>query len=194
MGVVALAAAVIYALLFVGGRWARPDHERLATFTSEELELEGYDAVRGPDTNGAERAGENGARENGTDENGTRENGRADDFGVENGAAANGGGTATAYYVRALDRLRTAETSVLGLFPRFRAEPLDSAASLLRRVIALEPDDSFLADEAHYFLGKTELARGNVAEAERELSRVATSPGVRAEDARRLLEEVRSLN
>ena len=99
----------------------------------------------------------------------------------------------TAAYVQALTYLQDAQASFLGLFPHFRVTPLDSAAVALREVIAAEPNDSFLANEATYFLGKTELARGNIEAAREALQRVATTPGVRAEDARLLLQEVEEL-
>lgn len=150
----ALIAAAVYTLLFVGGRWIQPEHERLARFSSEELQLSGYSDVRG------------------------------DEGGVADSAAV--------AYIQALGYLRDAETSFLGLFPRFRQAPLDSAAALLHEVIAQEPDDSFLSDEAHYYLGKTELARGNVEEARSALERVAQSPGMRAGEARALLDQMRT--
>ncbi len=149
---VALAAAAVYALLFVGGRSMQPEHERLARFSSEELQLSGYSDVRG------------------------------DQDSVPDSAAA--------AYIQALAYLRDSETSFLGLFPGYRQAPLDSAAVLLQEVIAREPDDSFLSDEAHYFLGKTELARGNVEEARSALQRVAQSPGMRAGEARSLIDQM----
>lgn len=158
---VVLVVAIVYALLFAAGRWMQPEHERLARFSSDELQLAGYEDVRS-------HAGEDG------------------DSPV-NGALIDSPTTA---YVQSLEYLREAETSFVGLFPRFREAPLDSAAALLRSVIDQEPDDSFLADEARYFLGKTELARGNISDARSALEQVAESPSVRADEARTLLERM----
>lgn len=99
----------------------------------------------------------------------------------------------TTAYVEALTYLQESQASYLGLFPHFRKAPLDSAAARLREVIAAEPEDSFLANEATYFLGKTELARGNIQAAHQALQQVATTPGVRAQEARLLLEEIQTL-
>lgn len=93
-------------------------------------------------------------------------------------------------YLDALDELRAAESAMIGLFPRFDRERLDSAAILLREVRRMEPAESFLAGEAIFLLGKTELARGNVAAAEQAFSRVVASGGRRAADARRILVEL----
>lgn len=90
-------------------------------------------------------------------------------------------------YLAALQELRRAETSFLGLFPSFVPERLDSAAILLSDVIEQEPQGSFLSNEATYLLGKTELARGNIDEATRALSEVVDSQGLRADDAHRIL-------
>lgn len=96
----------------------------------------------------------------------------------------------TMLYLEALSHLREAESSFLGLFPHFDTARLDAADALLRQVIATEPDESFLAREAAYLLGKTELARGNVAEARQVLERIAASGGRRSTDAARLLREL----
>jgi hypothetical protein len=93
----------------------------------------------------------------------------------------------TVRYVEALSHLRQAETSFLGLFPSYDADRLDAAAALLRQVIAEEPEESFLTGEAVYLLGKTQLARGNLAEARDLLARVAAMGGRRAGEAGRLL-------
>ncbi len=93
-------------------------------------------------------------------------------------------------YAEALDQLRRAESSFIGLFPSFDAERLDSAAALLGLVIENEPAESFLSSEAAYLLGKTELARGRLDAAERALMQVVDSGGRRADDARRILSEL----
>lgn len=95
-------------------------------------------------------------------------------------------------YLEALAHLRNAQTSFLGLFPTFDDARLHRAAALLNEVIRTEPEESFLATEAAFLLGKTELARGNVDAAEQALSRVIASGGRKAPEARRILEGLRS--
>ncbi len=110
--------------------------------------------------------------------------------GYENvrGSATEGDLSATARrYLEALTHLRQAETDVLGLFPGYDASHLDAAATRLREVMEAEPDESFLAHEAEFLLGKTELARGNAPEARSILERVSASGGRRADSAERLL-------
>lgn len=96
----------------------------------------------------------------------------------------------TVLYLEALAHLREAETSFLGLFPSFDADRLEAAAVRLRQVVAEEPEESFLAGEATFLLAKTELARGNVAEARRMLVSVAESGGRRSVDAARVLRDL----
>ena len=94
-------------------------------------------------------------------------------------------------YVGALHQLRTAHKSSLGLFPRYDAARLDSAAALLRATIEDEPEGSFLAGEATYLLGKTELARGNLDAAREAFERVMAARGRRSAEASQLLDELR---
>lgn len=95
-------------------------------------------------------------------------------------------------YVGALHQLRGAQSSYLGLFPGYDAARLDSAATLLRATLEDEPDASFLAGEAMFLLGKTELARGNLDAAKDAFERVISARGRKTAEARRLLEELRS--
>ncbi len=100
------------------------------------------------------------------------------------------GNSAVDLYLGALFHLSQSEFSYLGLFPSFDDARLDSAAFMLREVIASEPAESFLAGEAAYMLGKTELARGEIGAAREALSQVVALGGRQAEEARDLLSEI----
>ncbi len=100
---------------------------------------------------------------------------------------------AVVLYLEALEELKESETSFLGLFPRYDATRLAAASDRLQEVIRQEPPESFLSGEASYLLGKTELARGNVAEAREALRRAAASGAAHAGEAERLLSELRDL-
>ena len=93
-------------------------------------------------------------------------------------------------YIGALDNLRRSRTSFLGLFPSYDDSRLDTAAGILSEVIANEPHDTFLAEEATYILAKTELLRGRTDAAVDALSRIVASGGRRAKDAQRILFEL----
>lgn len=147
--------AALYGTLYIVGDLARPSHERLAEFTTDELSLEGYENVRGESPAGRPQSS------------------------VE-------------HYVEALHQLRTAQKSFVGLFPSYDVQRLDSAATLLRATVEGEPEASFLAGEATFILGKTELARGNLDAAENAFRRVIAFRGRRSPEAGRLLEEIRS--
>ncbi len=111
---------------------------------------------------------------------------------VRGDVSADAPGAPIGVYLEALTHLRSAQTSFVGLFPTFREASLDSAATLLNEVIRSEPAESFLAGEAAFLLGKTELARGNVEAAEQALRHVISSGGRKAPDARRMLAEISS--
>lgn len=107
-------------------------------------------------------------------------------------AYSNGPGEPMGIYLDALAHLRAAESSVLGLFPRFDEVRLNAAATRLQEVLEIEPADSFLAGEAAFLLGKTELGRGNVESAEQAFRRVVEMDGRKAPEARRLLADLGS--
>lgn len=160
---VVLGLAAAYMLLFAAGLFSRPSHERLATFTPAELTLEGYERVRGE---GAEAPSE---------------------------STPDAPSDAVGAYLAALEQLKGAERSILGLFPRYDDDRLSRAATALRSVMQMEPEASFLFSEAAFLLGKTELARGNVSAARAELRRVASSGGRHAAEASRLVAAVEQL-
>ena len=98
--------------------------------------------------------------------------------------------TSAEAYLAALRELRQAQESTIGLFPRFNTERVSEAEMLLGRVIALEPEDSFLAGEATYLLAKVRLASGDIEEARTLLQQVIASRSRRAEEAESLLQRL----
>ncbi|MEF8795430.1 MAG: hypothetical protein V5A22_03120 [Salinivenus sp.] len=90
-------------------------------------------------------------------------------------------------YLDALGTLRGARTSTLGLFPDYDTEALEQAETRLKRVLERTEQDSFLALQAQFYLGKTYLAQGHVDAARARFERVAEHGGLRAEEARRIL-------
>ncbi|MFP4227473.1 MAG: tetratricopeptide repeat protein [Salinivenus sp.] len=91
-------------------------------------------------------------------------------------------------YLEALSALRTARTSTLGLFPEYDDKKVARADRLLRDVVEEEDDDSFLALEARFYLGKALLAQRKVEEAQGEFQAVVQGDGRQAEEAQRILE------
>jgi hypothetical protein len=96
-------------------------------------------------------------------------------------------------YEDALALLREVRSSMLGLFPRFDAQALQTAASLLEQVIAREANGSVLQMEAYYLLAKTRLAQHDVPAARAALQPVITSDDIRTPYAEALLEEIAAL-
>lgn len=92
-----------------------------------------------------------------------------------------------AIYRRALHRLQEAQTSTLGLFPRFEASGLRSAEGLLQQVVEQEETNSFLQLEAYFFLGKVHLAQGELDAARVDFKRVVAGEGRRAAEASTIL-------
>ena len=96
-----------------------------------------------------------------------------------------------AQYLAALSALRTARTSTLGLFPRYDADRLGRAQRLFRRVLDEVPPRTFLAQEAHFYLGKIALAHKDVAVARSHFKAVVReggqAEGRRANEAHKIL-------
>lgn len=90
-------------------------------------------------------------------------------------------------YVNALQTLRSARTSTLGLFPRYDARTLDRAEQLFVQVIEQVEPGSFLALEAHFYLGKIALAQRRMDVARRHFKRVVKREGRRSQDAYEIL-------
>ena len=90
-------------------------------------------------------------------------------------------------YLETLSTLRGARTSTFGLFPHFNADSLAQAKQGLKRVLDRTPEGSFLALEAHFYLGKVHLAQRDLASARGCFRTVVEGNGRRADDARRIL-------
>jgi tetratricopeptide (TPR) repeat protein len=101
--------------------------------------------------------------------------------------------TADALYLKALPLLRTARTSTLGLFPRYDAERLAEAETLLQSVLERTQPGSFLSREARFYLGKVNLAQDDVPQARSYLKAVAEGQGRRAEEAYRILRRLQEV-
>lgn len=95
-----------------------------------------------------------------------------------------------ALYLRALDHLRSARASTLGLFPRYDAEKLARAADLLGRVVQGAEPKSFLQNEAAFYLGQARLAQNDRRGATRALRSVVAGGGRRAPEAARQLQKL----
>jgi TolA-binding protein len=90
-------------------------------------------------------------------------------------------------YLDALATLRDARTSTLGLFPGYDGVALERATTQLKQVLDRTEQDSFLALQAQFYLGKAYLAQGQVDAARARFERVVEHGGHRAEEARRIL-------
>lgn len=91
--------------------------------------------------------------------------------------------TADEAYLQALHHLRDAQTTTLGLFPRYDGEALEEARDLLQTVVDDEEAGTFVQLEAHFFLGKTLLAQSHIEEARSHLRTVAMGEGRHTEEA-----------
>ena len=90
-------------------------------------------------------------------------------------------------YLEALSVLREARSSTLGLFPQYDPERLEQAKQDLDRVLEQVEPGSFLALEAHFYLGKIALAQEEVDAAQRHLKTVVRREGRRADEAYEIL-------
>jgi len=97
-------------------------------------------------------------------------------------------GTAGQLYVEALTAVQSARTSTLGLFPSYDAGSLDRAEQLLQKVLDRSDRGSFLALEAHFYLGKVCLAQRQVDEARSHFKTVVKREGRMAEESQDILE------
>ncbi|PSQ96706.1 MAG: hypothetical protein BRD55_05360 [Bacteroidetes bacterium SW_9_63_38] len=95
--------------------------------------------------------------------------------------------TAGTLYMRTLSTLRGARASTLGLFPRYNPDSLQHAEHGLEQVVRRTDEGSFLALEAHFYLGKVHLAQRDLQEARSYFEHVVQEEGRRQEDARRIL-------
>ncbi len=90
-------------------------------------------------------------------------------------------------YLDALSALQEARVSTLGLFPRYDSEVLNRADRRLDEVLAQVEPGSFLALEAHFYLGKISLAKEEVDAAQRHFKTVVKNEGRRADEAYQIL-------
>jgi len=90
-------------------------------------------------------------------------------------------------YLEALSLLREARISTLGLFPRYDAETLGQAKQRFGQVLEAVDPDSFLALEAHFYLGKIALAQGEVAAARTHFKTVVQREGRQTQEAYEIL-------
>ena len=90
-------------------------------------------------------------------------------------------------YLEALSILETARISTLGLFPRYNADRLDQAQQRLGQVLEETEPNSFLALEAHFYLGKIALAQGNVDAARTHFKTVVQREGRQTQEAYEIL-------
>ncbi|NBB87417.1 MAG: hypothetical protein GVY12_14510 [Bacteroidetes bacterium] len=104
--------------------------------------------------------------------------------------AASAASSPDALYLQALEQLRGARTSILGLFPRYDDAALSEAEGLLNEVIAAEEVGSFVQLDAYYFLGKIHLARGDKPAAREALLRVVRGEGRNARAASDILQHL----
>lgn len=90
-------------------------------------------------------------------------------------------------YLEALSGLRSARVSTLGLFPHYDTDALARAEKQLDQVLGQVEPGSFLALEAHFYLGKVALAQEEVDAARRHFKTVVKREGRRAEEAYEIL-------
>ena len=106
--------------------------------------------------------------------------------------AQSGTDTASAddQYLEALSTLREARSSTLGLFPQYDPERLEQAKQGLDRVLEQVEPGSFLALEAHFYLGKIALAQEEVDAARRHFKTVVQREGRRTDEAYEILKTI----
>lgn len=91
-----------------------------------------------------------------------------------------------------LELLQQARTSTLGLFPSYDEERLEAAAVLAEQVALVREEPTLRSLRANYILGKIRTYQGRDAEATEALQKVVDGQGEGAEDARRLLDFIRT--
>ena len=93
-------------------------------------------------------------------------------------------------YLEALSALREAQSSTLGFFPRYDPGRLEQAKRGLNRVLEQVEPGSFLALEAHFYLGKIALAQEEVDAARRHFKTVVQREGRRTDEAYEILKTI----
>ncbi|MEF8815744.1 MAG: hypothetical protein V5A20_05750 [Salinibacter sp.] len=90
-------------------------------------------------------------------------------------------------YMQALSVLESARVSTLGLFPRYSADRLAQAEKHLGEVLEQTESGSFLALEAHFYLGKIALAQRDVGAARSHFKTVVQREGRQTQEAYEIL-------
>jgi hypothetical protein len=90
-------------------------------------------------------------------------------------------------YVEALSLLEDARVSTLGLFPRYDPDRLAQAEQHLETVLERAAPDSFLALEAHFYLGKIALAQEDIDAARSHFKTVVQREGRQTQEAHEIL-------
>lgn len=93
-------------------------------------------------------------------------------------------------YLDALSALRKARVSTLGLFPRYNADTLNEAEQGLEEVLEQVEPESFLALEAHFYLGKIALAQEEMNVARRHFKTVVNGEGRQTDEAYEILKSL----
>ena len=106
---------------------------------------------------------------------------------MRSAGAATEGASVDDQYLEALSRLRAAHVSTLGLFPRYDAERLDQAKQGFGQVLEEVDPNSFLALEAHFYLGKIALAQDDIATARTHFKTVVQREGRQTQKAYEIL-------
>ncbi|PEN12545.1 hypothetical protein CRI94_13545 [Longibacter salinarum] len=96
-------------------------------------------------------------------------------------------------FLQALNQLREARTTTLGLFPRYEEVPLARSMSLLEEVIERESSASFLGLEARFFLAKAFLAQEKPDAARDQLQVLARRDNRRAAEAVQMLKRLQKV-
>lgn len=94
-------------------------------------------------------------------------------------------------YLEGLTALRSARSSTFGLFPRYDTTALNRAETRLESVVNQTKEGSFLALEAQFYLGKVQLAQGEVEGARSRFETVVEQQGRSAQEARDILQTLR---
>jgi len=106
---------------------------------------------------------------------------------MRNAGSATEGPSVDDQYLEALSRLRAAHVSTLGLFPRYNDEQLGEAKQGFGQVLEEVDPNSFLALEAHFYLGKIALAQDEVATARTHFKTVVQREGRQTQKAYEIL-------
>lgn len=97
-------------------------------------------------------------------------------------------------YVEALSTLRSARNSTVGLFPHYDPETLARAEERFEHVLDEVAPGSFLALEAHFYLGKISLAQGDIGAARNHFQTVVKRQGRKKAEAAEILKTLQDVS